>query len=174
MPIEQRVIGGGQKIGAKGSGAIGAKESPAAEAEKPAKKSKKGLLIIIVAVVLVAAGAAAYFFLGQKSDTAAEPVAEPEPVAGEVLSVEAFSLNLANGHYLRLGFDLQLTEDVGEHTPDTGKAVDAAIALFSGRTVEEISDATQREALKQELLTQLEELYEGEVMDVYLTNYVTQ
>ncbi|HEY0187074.1 MAG TPA: flagellar basal body-associated FliL family protein [Cellulomonas sp.] len=173
MPIEQRVIGGGQKIGGgKGSGAIGAKEAPA-EAEKPAKKSRKKLVILLAVVVLVAGGAAAYLLLGKQGGDA-EPVAEPSPVAGEVVSVDAFSLNLADGHYLRLGFDLQLTEDVGEDTPDTGKAVDAAIALFSGLTVDEVSDETQREALKQEFLTQLEELYDGEVMDVYLTNFVTQ
>jgi len=91
-----------------------------------------------------------------------------------VVAVEPISLNLAEGHYLRLGFDLQLTADVGEETPDTGKAVDAAIALFSGRSVSEVSDPATREQLKTELLQQVEELYEGEVMDLYLTNYVTQ
>jgi len=170
MPIEQRVIGGGQKIG--GKGAIGAKETPAPEPE-PAKKGKKGLFIIL-AVVLVLGGAAAYYFLGMKGGGEAEPAAEPEPVPGMVVAVEPISMNLAEGHYLRLGFELQLTEEVGEEAPDTGKAVDAAIALFSGRSVSEVSDAAKREELKAELLHQIEELYEGEVMDLYLTNYVTQ
>lgn len=169
MPIEQRVIGGGQKIG--GKGAIGARETPAPEAA-PAKKSRKGL-VVVLAVVLVLGGAAAYYFLGMKGGEAA-PAAEPEPVAGAVVAVEPISMNLADGHYLRLGFELQLTEEVGEEVPDTGKAVDAAIALFSGRSVSEVSDAATRDALKAELLHQIEELYEGEVMDLYLTNYVTQ
>jgi flagellar FliL protein len=175
MPIEQRVIsGGGQKIGGKSSGSIGAKDAPAAEPETT-KKSKKGLLIVIIAIVLVAGGAAAYFFLGKSGgDAAAEPEAEPAPEPGEVLAVEPISLNLADGHYLRLGFSLQLTEEVGEHVPDSGKAIDLAIVLFSGRTVEEISDPTSREALKVEFAAELAEAYEGEVMDVYLTNYVTQ
>ena len=66
------------------------------------------------------------------------------------------------------------TADVGEEAPESGKAVDAAIALFSGRSVSEVSDPAKRVELKAEFLHQLQELYEGEVMDVYLTNYVTQ
>ncbi len=170
MPIEQRVIGGGQKIGAKG--AIGAKEPPAPE-PAPATTSRKRLVVVVLVVVLVLGGAAAYYFLGVRGG-AAEPAAEPEPVAGAVVAVEPISMNLADGHYLRLGFELQLTEEAGEETPDTGKAVDAAIALFSGRSVSEVSDAAKREELKAELLHQIAELYEGEVMDLYLTNYVTQ
>jgi len=38
----------------------------------------------------------------------------------------------------------------------------------------EISDPATREALKAQLVTELDEAYEGKVMDVYLTNYVTQ
>jgi flagellar protein FliL len=175
MPIEQRVIsGGGQKIGGKSSGSIGAKDAPAAEPETT-KKSKKGLLIAILAVLLVAGGAAAYFFLGMGGGSAAaEPEPEPTHEPGAVVTVEPISLNLADGHYLRLGFALQLTADVGEESPDTSKAIDMAIELFSGRTVAEISDPTSREALKVEFAAELAEAYEGEVMDVYLTNYVTQ
>jgi flagellar FliL protein len=173
MPIEQRVIGGGQKIGGgKIGGGATAKEAPAPEPE-PAKKGRKKLFLIIGAVVLVAGGAAAYFLLGMGGGDA--EAAEPEPEPGAVVAVEPISLNLAQGHYLRLGFSLQMTLEAGGHgEPDPGKAVDAAIALFSGRTVAEISDAETRETLKGEFLHELEELYHGEVMDVYLTNYVTQ
>jgi flagellar FliL protein len=120
----------------------------------------------------VAAGAAAYLLLGRGSG---EPAAEPEPEPGAVVAVEPVSLNLADGHYLRLGFELQFTvEAAGHGDPETGPAVDAAIALFSGRSVSEVSDPAQREALKAEFKTQLDELYHGEVYDVFLTNYVTQ
>lgn len=174
MPIEQRVIGGGQKIGGgKIGGGATAKEAPAPEPEAK-KKGKKGLLIGIIAGVLVLGGAAAFYFLGMAGGGDAEAV-EPPPEPGEVVAVEPISLNLAQGHYLRLGFSLQMTVEAGGHgAPDTGKAVDAAIALFSGKTVAEISDPETRDTLKGEFLHQLEELYHGEVMDVYLTNYVTQ
>lgn len=171
MPVEQRVVGGGAKIGA---GKIGAgKISPAPEPEpEPAPKSKKKLLVVVVLVVLLAA-AAAWWFLLRPSGATAEPAAEPEPEKGEVLVVEPVSLNLADGHYLRLGFSLQLTADAHE-APDPAAALDHAIALFSGRTVAEVSDPTTRAELRDELAEQLVEVYEGEVMGVYLTNYVTQ
>lgn len=173
MPIEQRVIGGGQKIGGGKIGASPAKEEPAPEA--PPKKSKK-MLLIIVALVLVIGGAAAYFLV-LKPGGSAEPAAEPEPEPGEVLTVEAISLNLADGHYLRLGFALQMTADAeadGHGELDTSKAVDIAIALYSGRTVEDISSGETRSQLKDEFLTQLNEAYHDDVMEVNFTNYVTQ
>ncbi|WP_263121172.1 flagellar basal body-associated FliL family protein [Cellulomonas sp. RIT-PI-Y] len=171
MPIEQRVIGGGQKIGGGKIGGTPAKEEPAAE--EPKKKSKK-LLILILAAVVVIGGAAAYFLVLKPSG--GEAAAEPEPthVAGAVATVDAISVNLADGHYLRLGFALQLTEEVGEEAPDTSKAVDIAIELYSGQTMAQVSDPTSRDALKTEFLHQLEAAYPDEVMDVYLTNYVTQ
>ncbi|RYV50013.1 flagellar basal body-associated FliL family protein [Pengzhenrongella frigida] len=170
---EQRVISSSKRpIG-------GIRESKVAEAapadtkkkKKSGKKPKKLVLIIGAAVAVLAVGGAAYFFLLKPGG---EPAAEPAPVPGAVVSVEAVSINLSDGHYLRLGLGLQLTADVGEEAPDTSKALDHAIALFSGHTVEEVSDPVTREALKAELVSELAEAYEGEVMDVYLTDFVTQ
>jgi flagellar FliL protein len=169
VPIEQRVVSG-SKIGGNNKIGGGSSSSAEPEAEAPAKKSKKKLLIVVLVVVLAVAGAAAYVLLGKKG----EPAAEPPPEKGAVLTIDPVSLNLAEGHYLRLGLALQLTKDAGEETPDTAAALDHAIALFSGHTIAEVSDPATRDALKAELLGQLDEVYEGMVMDVYLTNYVTQ
>lgn len=171
MPIEQRVISG-PKIGAKiGGGSSAAPTPPPAEETKKRGPSKKVLILVIGVVVLLGAAAAAYFLVFAK-DGGAEPV-EPAPEPGAVLTVDPISLNLADGHYLRLGLALQLTAE-SEEAPDPSKALDAAIALFSGRSIAEVSDPAVREQLTDELAHHLEELYEGEVMDVYLTNYVTQ
>ena len=80
------------------------------------------------------------------------------------------------GHYLRLGFALQLIDGAGgSHGPiDTSIALDTAIALFSGRTTEELADLTVREDLKHELEAELFELYHEEVVAVYYTDFVTQ
>lgn len=166
MPIEQRVMNAPRTpIGGRPSAAPA--ETPAAD-EAP-KSGKKKKLIIVVALLIVVLAAAAYFLvLAPKGEASVEP----PPVPGEVLTVEAMSINLAEGHYLRLGLGLQMTAEALE--ADSAKARDAAIALFSGRTVEEISDPVTREALKTELAHVLAELYEGEVMGVYLTDYVTQ
>jgi len=178
MPIEQRVIGS-PKIGAKNpSGGIGAGKPAAApeEPKKTKKKLSKKLLIIVVVGVLVVGGGAAYMLglFGGGSATSGAPAPTPKPVPGAVLAVEAVSVNLADGHYLRIGLGLQLTAAVGKETPTPDKAVDLVITLFSGHTVAEVNDPATRAAMKAELLTELTAAYEGKVMDVYLTNFVTQ
>ena len=90
-----------------------------------------------------------------------------------MLVVEPISLNLADGHYLRIGVGLQLTADVAEE-PDTARALDLVVTTFSGREVAEVTNPEGREALRAELVDRLTEAYEGEVMDVYFTDYVTQ
>ena len=57
---------------------------------------------------------------------------------------------------------------------DGSKALDAAIELFSGREITEVNDAKERLKLKEELVKELDDLYEGEVMDVYFTQFVSQ
>lgn len=173
MPVEQRVVSGQKIGGGKPGGSIGARETPEPAPEPPVKKRSKKLLLVVAAAVVLAAAAAWFFLLRGGDAGAAEPVHEP----GEVLAIEPISLNLAEGHYLRFGMTLQLTAHAGgggHGTVDGSKAVDIAIDLYSGRPLAEVSGTEGRVALKAELLHRLEEAYHGEVMDVYLTNYVTQ
>lgn len=142
-----------------------------AAAEAPPTKSKKKL-VLILGVLVLALGGAAFFFLkpsGGEAAAAEQPPAEP----GGVAQIDPVSVNLAGGHYLRIGFSMQLTAAAGEEV-EQAKALDIAIALYSGRTIEEVNDPAHREELKEELAHQLEEAYEGEVMGVYLTDFVTQ
>jgi flagellar FliL protein len=172
MSTEQRVMVGGRRPLSEAAGRGGAPK-PEETPEPPAKKGKKKLVLIGGVVALLAVAAAAWFlFLKPAPAEAAEP--EPEPVVlGEVVPVDSVSLNLANGRYLRLGFALQLSADVKEEV-NTARAVDQAIALFSGRDIAEVSDPAVRDQLVTELTHELSETYEGEVLDVYLTEYVTQ
>jgi flagellar FliL protein len=175
MPIEQRVISP-QKIGARGAGpGLGAVKAgaAAAEPEKP-KRSRKRLFIVLAAVLLVLVGGSGYyFFLGPGSGGSHVAAAPPAPKPGAVLTVAPKSHNLADGHYLRIGLGLQLTVDVAK-APDPAKALDLVIALFSGHTIAEVSTPATRDSLKAQLKTELAKAYDGEVMDVYLTTYVTQ
>jgi len=173
MTIEQRVIASPKRtVGGirEGRGKIAPEPEPDQKKSKKKKfkKPSKKVLIIALVALLAAAGAAYYFVLKP-----AGPVTVPKPVAGKVLTVPAVSVNLVDGHYLRLGLGLQLTVDVAE-APDPAKALDLAIALFSGHTVAEVGDPTTREQLKVQLATELSKAYDGEVMDVYLTDFVTQ
>ncbi|MCG2798899.1 MAG: flagellar basal body-associated FliL family protein [Cellulomonas sp.] len=178
MPIEQRVIAqpkiGGGKIG--GGSSTPPPEEPGA-GKKGGKKGggKKKLLLIIGPVLLIAVAAAVYFLVLAPKSGSTEVVEEPAPSPGVVLVIDPISVNLAEGHYLRIGLALQLTDEVPEEEePDGSKALDAAITLFSGHTVAEVSDPATRESMRAELETTLEEIYDGEVMGVYFTNFVTQ
>lgn len=172
MPTEQLVVATAKpKIGARPTPG----PTPSDDAKAPTEKKKKGKRLILILLVLVlVGGGAGYWFLLKPSgeEVAVEPV-EPTPEPGEVLVIEPISLNLADGHYLRLGLGLQLTTAVAEE-PDTARALDQAVSLFSGRAMAEVASSEGREALRAELVTRLAEAYEGEVMDVYFTDYVTQ
>lgn len=139
--------------------------TPTTDTAAPAKAKSKKKLIIIVALVLVVAGAAYWFMLKPKA-----PPGPPEP--GEVVTLEPVQVNLAAGHYLRVGIALQLTTSA--HEADGSKALDATIELFSGREMSELATAKERTALKKELEQELEEAYHGDVMGVYFTQFVTQ
>lgn len=138
-------------------------KAPETTEGEESKGSKKKLLVIVVALLLVG-GAAYWFFLKPSGST-------PEPVPGEIVTLDSTQINLADHHYLRLGMALQLTTTA--HEADGSKALDAAIELFSGKRMDQI-EGHKRAALKEKLLKELEELYEGGVMDVYFTEFVTQ
>jgi len=146
-------------------------------AEAP-KKSKKMLMIIVIAVVVLGGGGAGAFFMlkGDKAEAKVE-----EPVKGAVVSMDnAITINLADAHYLKMGFTLQLTEAAGEEAPDIAEAIDLAIDEYTGMKVAELETEKGREKAKEELLTKIEKAYlkEGEkespVMDIYFTQFVTQ
>lgn len=136
----------------------------AEQAEDAGGKSPRKKLVVLVVLALVAGAAGWFFFL--------KPAGSDEPVAGEVMVLEPIQLNLAGGHYLRLGIALQLSEDA--HSPDGSKALDAAISVFSGLEVADLAREEQREELRTVLLSRLDETYHGEVMEVYFTEFVTQ
>ena len=149
-------------------------EKEAAAAEAP-KKSKKMLMIIIIAVVVLAGGGAGAFFM-LKGDSAE---AKPAPVKGLVVPMEnALTINLADGHYLKLGFALQTTEEAGAVEVDMTEAIDIAIEQFTGMEIAELETEKGRIGAKTELLEKIEKVYNVDdkhiVMDVYYTQFVTQ
>jgi len=144
-----------------------------ANAEAP-KKSKKMLIIIIAAVVVLGGGGGAFFMLkGDKAE------AKPALVKGIVTPLDdSLTINLADGHYLKLNFALQETADAGKEAVDTSEAINMAIDVYTGKTVAELSTEKGRNAAKAELLAQIEKAYTEDkvqkVMDIYYTAFVTQ
>ena len=133
------------------------------------KKSRTKLVILLAAVVLLLGGAGGYFFMFAGSGDEAEAA----PEAGEVVAMEAVTVNLADGHFLKVAIALQATADA-EHEPEGSKALDLTIDHFSNRKMAELSSAEGRQKAKQELIEKVGEAYHGEVMDVYFTQFVMQ
>lgn len=143
---------------------------------KAAGGGRQKLIMIIAAVAVLGAGA--FFFLRPGGDAAASPGApspSPSYEAGPIVELEPITINLAGGHYLKLGMALQTTPDAAGHGEVSGaRALDAAIELFSNRSVDELADAEGREHAKQELVKEVAELYHHDVFDIYFTQFVMQ
>jgi len=149
-----------------------AKDAKSTE-ETPTKRSKKKLMIIIIAVVVLLGGGAGGYLMLKPGGAEAEP--EPEP--GLVVVLDAITINLADGHYLKLKLTLQATVDVAE-APDGSKALDAAISLYSNRPMAELLTNDARDKSKADLKTAIVKAYTvaktKEIMDVYFTTFVIQ
>lgn len=133
---------------------------------KPTGRVRRRKWVRLLSVVALLASAAGIYLLAVRDTGPADPA------EGEVLVLDPVQINLGGAHYLRLGVALQLTEGATEL--DGSKALDAAISLFSGRRAETLSNARVRGELKEELADELEEAYDGAVMAVYFTEFVTQ
>lgn len=125
---------------------------------------RKKLLVVVVVVLALAFGA--WWFMLRPAG------ADEAPTPGEVLKLEPVQVNLAGGHYLKIGIALQAVE--GAEEVEGSKALDATIELFSGTTMAELADGRKRDHLKKQLTEELTERYHGDVMGVYFTDFVTQ
>ncbi|MGY1843069.1 flagellar basal body-associated FliL family protein [Modestobacter sp. SYSU DS0875] len=156
-----------------------AKKKKADVEDEESSGGGKGKLMIIALVAVLAIGGGAYFFLFSGSG---EAVAEPAPEAGSVvLAIDPVAINLAGGSYLKLGIALQFTLAYDESAggghgaaaaPDGSKALDIAIAHFSGAALSDVQ--TNREAMKAALQEKIIEAYHGDVYEINYTEYVTQ
>jgi flagellar protein FliL len=147
----------------------GAEATTSEAGDAPRGRSRKKLIIVLVAVlVIVAAGYV--FVLKPKGD---KPGAAPKPVPGAVVKLDDITVNLAGGHFLKLGLSLQATADAGEDVSGA-KALDAAIDLFSNRTIKDLATREGRDSAKAALVKRVSDLYDGKVYDVYFTDYVMQ
>jgi flagellar FliL protein len=145
-------------------------EPAGADAPAAPKKGKKKLLMMVAVGFMAAAGVGGYLMLGGGGDAGAEePVAEP----GEVVVMDAVTVNLKDGHYLKLKLALQATADAA-HEPEGSKALDLAIDQFSEYEMGELSTSEGRHKAKATLREHVKEAYHGDVMDVYFTEFVMQ
>jgi flagellar FliL protein len=121
-------------------------------------------------VLLLGGGAAGSYFMFFKKKS------EPEAVTyepGAVVSLDAITVNLADGHFLKISIALQASAEAAEE-PNGSKALDLVISQFSNKSVADLSTNESREEQKKELVEKVKEAYEEEVYDVYFTEFVMQ
>ena len=154
----------------------------------PKSGSNNVIPAIVVALGLVAGG----FFVSQGS---ADAAAEDKPAAGHakveevathgpVQTLESITLNLSDGHFLKVGLALQLTEPEGGHGTGeelpSAKALDTAITLLGSYSMEQLADPKVRGLVKKKLSAQVSKAYvdpetsSSLVTKVYFTEFVMQ
>lgn len=148
-----------------------------------APKGRSNLLPALVLAAGVAAGG--YFMGGGNSTSAADPtVVTAPPEAGEMVQLDPMTLNLAEGRFLRVGVAFRMTEDFESEEgddgafrfspQDQGRLRDQLIAMFSGRDGSQLVTSDQLDATKDELLERANALFNGQAIEVYLTDFVMQ
>jgi flagellar FliL protein len=165
-------------------------DETAEDDETKGGRSRLKLIAIILPALLLVGGGVYWFVLAPTSETStsasasgeegeeggsAEEGGEASPSStykpGAVVPVDPVTINLAGGHYLKVGLLLQATADAGEEVPP-GKAADCLITEFSGKTVDELATAEGRDAAKEELLKAIKKTYEKKVYEIYYTTFV--
>ena len=99
----------------------------------------------------------------------------PPPEPGAMVQMDAQTLTLTEGHFLKVQIAIQLV--AGKATPETFVTVQAAqllIDTFSNLSVDELTTNAARKDLTAQLLIGLKKAYPGEVYDVFLTQFVIQ
>lgn len=160
---------------------------------KTKTEGARGVKPIALVAVAIAVAAAVWFLkpAGAPASAAAEESTEPAAAAaaeeaeeGPVAMIEPITLNLADGHYLKVGLALQTVADPaaggghgeGEALPEgaTAKASDIAITRFGREEMAALADPEHRAQVKAELVAEISEAYHGTVTDVYFTEFVME
>lgn len=154
------VTGPGTKTGVPGDDAAGKGKAG------KAKKSMK-LKLAVGLVVLLVAGAAAKFTVLAPSSSA--ETAKPKP--GPVIQLDETTLNLTDGHYLRMKVALQTTKGTSEEI-DTSEAAQLVIDQYSNRSVAQLTGDAARTKTMGALVLKLQKAYPKQIMGAFYTEFV--
>jgi flagellar FliL protein len=153
----------------------------AAEPQGRAGRRRGGIVPVVVAAVVgavVAAVVAAVVVTRLPAGGSGSDAAPEQPAAGEIVPIDPMTLNLADGHYAKVGLAIELVEGVKADdfvaAGEPAKAEDLVISTLSTRTSADLSTPQGRDAVKAALRTGAKRLYPDEYHDVYLTDLVIQ
>lgn len=157
-----------------------------------AKRSRKVKLIAGVVCVALAGGA---YVLGSRSAAPAASGTDvpgttttlalidgcakaPEPgIPKTVIDLPEMSINLADGHYLRVAVSLGLCAEVVLATPEeflTAPAKDIVVSTLSGLKMDDLATQAGRDQAKKTLAEQISAAYPGEVYELFFVQFVMQ
>jgi flagellar protein FliL len=170
-----------------------------AEAAEPVKKKSRKMLIIAALVLLLGLGGGGFFFVSggkKKSPEAADGATTTTTIAlGPIVQLSPITLNLSDGHVLKVGLALQTVAkpkekelatavaalSSAEHSSSDGgsplegqesKALDATIHTLGDSTFSALSAPGGRAHAKEVLTEKIKEIYEGDIVEVYFTTFV--
>ena len=108
-----------------------------------------------------------------------KPPKEGPPVKGPVVAMDATTLNLADGHFLKLKLGLQtvlgkVTVSAEGSDLDTSEAADIAVDEFTNKPLAALSTDEARATIKADLLKKLQKAYPDKLMGVYFVEFVMQ
>lgn len=151
--------------------------TPEADGAK-GKKAKGGKSNLVPAIVLAVGIAAGGYFMGGSGEPAAsgETTATTQP-AGEIVTMDPISVNLADGHFLKVGLGVQLSESANVEEFPKGpmaKVKDLLIDELAGGDMATLATKDGKEKVKDELTKRAEKEFEGEVLGFYFTDFVMQ
>ena len=164
------------------------------EGQAKPKKGKSNLIPAIVVAIGLVGGA--YMMKGgggggsaKKAGTAVtagatttttDPMLAPATAKtlAQVAKLDDITLNLADGHFLKLGLALQLAPKALVTDYTTGgaasKALDMAIAVFGADNYGQLVQPAFRGQAKDALAKQVVAAYNGQVLGIYITDFVMQ
>ncbi|HZC72958.1 MAG TPA: flagellar basal body-associated FliL family protein [Jatrophihabitans sp.] len=150
--------------GGKGASDKAAAEGGADEAKKKSVFKSKKFIMIVVAVLAI--GGIGYKMFAPK------PVVPP--TGGEVVAIDPTLLNLQDGSYLKVAISIQVVK--GKATAADfmkDKAAQLMIEEFSDRNAASLLSGAKRKTLFADLKKKIKDAYDGEVFDVFYTQFVT-
>jgi flagellar protein FliL len=113
----------------------------------------------------------------EELDCAKEDIKKP-PTEGGVYKLDAITVNLKDGHYLKVGIALVLDKALDkkklEEEGSAAMALDPTIAVLGGRQKEEFESNRAIQAAKEEITAEVRPLFHCKVIDVKFTEFVVQ
>lgn len=168
--------------------------------EEPKKgKGKKAIIIPIVVLVLGLGGGGFIFLSGGKKGAADGLPTTTTTLRGPIIRLEPITLNLTDGHVLKVGIALEtlyhphdkeletvvhaITSPAAGHGAAAGataspmggleaKALDLAIKELGNKSFAELSAAGGRTHAQEELQAHISEAYHGDIVKIYFTTFV--